>query len=70
MNLKLVEEVLYIPLMFKNIDWDTLNILDLIYNRKKIYDRAIVNVEVAIVENDDIMHRVSHVIALAREWIN
>ena len=28
------------------------------------------NAEVAAIENDDIMHRARHVIALTREWIN
>ena len=69
MDLKLAEEVLQILLMLKVIDQDTLDILDPIYNIDKIYDRAIVNAEVAIRENDDIMHRERHVISLTREWI-
>ena len=28
------------------------------------------NVEVAVEENDDIMHKARHVIELTREWIN
>ena len=69
MDLKLVEEVLQIPLMLEVIDQDTPDILDLIYNRDKIYDRAIVNVEVAVKENDDIMHRARHIISLTKDWI-
>ena len=44
--------------------------MNLIYNRDKIYDQAIVNAEVAAKKNDDIMHRERHVITLTREWIN
>ena len=69
MDLKLAEEVLQILLMLEVIDQDTPDILDPIYNRDNIYDRAIVNVEVATRENDDIMHRARHVISLTREWI-
>ena len=65
MNLKLAKEFLHIPLTLKTIDQDAPNILDLIY-KDKIYDRAIV----AAGENDDIMHKTMHVIALTREWIN
>ena len=69
MDLKLEEEVLQISLMLEIIDHDTPNILDPIYNRDKIYERAIINAEVATTENDDIMHMERHVIALTREWI-
>ena len=67
MELKLVEEVLQIPLSLKIFDQDTPNILDPIYNRDKIYDRVIVNVEVATDENDDIMYMVRHVIELKKD---
>ena len=70
MDLKLVEEVLQIFLMLKVIDQDTLDILDLIYNRDRIYDLPIANTKVVANENDDITHRARHVIALTREWIN
>ena len=67
--MKLAKEVLQIPLTLEVTDQNTPDILDPIYNRDKIYDRAIVNAEVAIRENDDIMHREIHVISLTREWI-
>ena len=51
------------------INQDTLDILDSIYNRDKIYDQVIVNAEVATDENNDIMHSAMHVISLMREWI-
>ena len=70
MDLKLAKEVLQILLSLKIIDQDTPNILDLIYNRDKIFDRAIVNTKVATKENDNTMHRARHVIELTREWIN
>ena len=69
MDLKLAEEVLHILLTLEVIDQDTPDILDPIYSRDKIYDQAIVNGEVAIRENDDIMHRARHVISLTRDWI-
>ena len=69
MVLKLVEEVLQISVMLEVIDQDTPDILDPIYNRDKIYDRAIVNAEVAARENDDIMHKARYVISLTWEWI-
>ena len=69
MDLKFVEEFLQILLMLKVIDQDTPDILDLIYNRDKIYDRVIVNAEVTTREKNDIMHRARHIITLTREWI-
>ena len=68
-DLKLAKEVLQILLMLEVINQDTPDILNLIYNRDKIYDRAIVNVELAIKENDDIMHKARHIISLTRDWI-
>ena len=56
-------------LTLKVTDQDTLDILDLIYNKEKTYDKAIVNAEVAARENDDIMHRARHVISLTIELI-
>ena len=56
--------------MLEVIDQDTLDILDPIYNRDKIYDREIVNAEVVVRKNDDMMHKARHVITLTKEWIN
>ena len=66
----MAEEVLQILLSLEIIDQDTPNILDLIYNRDKKFDRVVVNAKVAIDENDDIMQKAKHVIELTREWIN
>ena len=55
--------------MLEVIDQDTPNILDPIYNKEEIYDTTIVNVEMPTDENDDIMHRVRHIISLTRDWI-
>ena len=69
MDLIIVEEVLQINISLNAIDKDLLDILDPLYNRDKMYESTVVNVEIAIEENDGIMHKVRHIIKLTRDWI-
>ena len=62
MDLKIVKEVLHIPISLKALDKDFPDVIDLLYNMDKIYERAMVNAEVAKEENDDVMHQVRHII--------
>ncbi len=54
MDLKIIEEVLHIPIPLKALDKDSHNILDPLYNMDKIYNHAMVNAKVAKEENDDV----------------
>ena len=53
----------------KALEKDVFEIKDPLYNRDKIYDRPIMNVEIAHEENDDIDHQRRHVVEITREWI-
>ena len=57
MDLKLIEEVPKLPLSLKVMEKDSPNTLYSLYNKDKIFDRAMVNVVVAGEENDDISTR-------------
>lgn len=69
MSLHLAEKVLNMKIPLNIIEKDVPKIMHPLYNRDKIYDRPIINVEIGRDENDDIDHRGRHVVALAREWI-
>ena len=69
MGLVLVEKVLNMKIPLKVWEKDTLGVIDPLYNMGKIYERAMVNVEVYREENDDIMYWVYHVIKLSWQWI-
>ena len=45
------------------------DVQDPLYNRDKIFDGPIMNVEIDKEENLDINHRARHIIKLTKDWI-
>lgn len=62
MTLYLVGSTLKIMFSLKDVQQDTQDILDPLYNRDKIYDRPIMNMEINRDENVDIKHNSRHII--------
>ena len=65
----MAEKVLNTEISFKARNKDFTEIMDPLYNRDKIYERTITNVEIGHVENANINHQGQHVVELIREWI-
>ncbi len=55
MDLALAEKNLKLQIILNSWEKDTLDILDPLYNKEKIYERVMVNAKVEREENDDIM---------------
>jgi hypothetical protein len=62
MTLYLAEKVLKIKILLKAMENDTIDILDPLYNRGKIYDQLIMNAKIEREENVDINHRARHIV--------
>lgn len=62
MSLHLVENVRKIKIPLKAIDKDVLEVMDPLYDREKIYDKPIMNVEIGCKENYDIDHQARDVV--------
>lgn len=62
MTLYLEWITLMIKVPLKVVQQDTKDVIDPLYNKEKIYDRPIMNVEINRDENADINHRDRHII--------
>ena len=69
MTLYLEEKELKMNIPLKFVEKDMKYVIDPLYNRGKIYDRMIMNLEISRDENVDINNKAYHIVQLAREWI-
>ena len=69
MTLNLEEKELKMNIPLKFVEKDMKYVLDPLYNRDKIYDRMIMNLEINKDENVDINNKAYHIVQLTREWI-
>lgn len=69
LSLYLGESFLKIKIPPKAIEKDAPKVMNPMYNRDKIYDRLIMNVEIGREENDGIDHQANHVVEMKRELI-
>lgn len=69
MTLYLVEKAIKINIPLNILQQDSKESLDPLFNKDKIGERPIMNVEVDREDNSDINHRVRHIIKLMQDWI-
>lgn len=68
MALYLVEHVVKTKIPLNAMEKDIKDIMDPLYNREKIYEWPIMNVEIGRDENVDINHQARHIVQLKNEW--